>query len=312
MCMNQEMIVGIAATVGAVSGGGLDVLAIRKLNREDHAFSETIGVAHEQLAGKRVGLAQKVARTVLAPLTLVGAIAFAAETAGNLPSEQIPASEATLQAVIDHSGGTDRSIFNGTKTVTTINELAAKLGTKKVNGRAIVAGNNTITSMRIEEVASNAPVNGAPITNALTLALNSLKPSANKGSVGLVRTSGVVLITNGNGIEGKNDVISTAQEQHTPIYVVNVEKAAETKPETEAALQQLAKQTQGAYWHATESNLDEITHKVVANLRPEQPKQLPDPWRNLLRVIGVAAFAVGVRQFASRAHYTTGREAKEI
>jgi len=318
MRMSPEIVAGIAGVAGYVSGIAIEQHAIRQVAKNQANLTGATGLALDLDSSMHpVSLRQKTVRTLLAPLILTAGMASATEAYANAPGDLIQQTPAVLEVIVDHSGATGLNL-DGKPTVTTINTLATQLTTNKINGEALVAGSGQVTIVKSEKISGDRPFGAAPLDQALTIALGKAQLAA-KPATGTEskRTSGVVLITNGNSVVGTpgltaktNQQTAPTYEQQTPVYVVNVERSSLANQATNQALKQIADKTHGKYWNANETNASTITDNVMASLRPEESRRAPIPNRNLFRILGAIGLAAVAGQYVGRKNKTIGRGAK--
>lgn len=304
--MSPETITIAATAVGYVAG---QVFETNAVHRVAQARERLVAIGGDEFASSDDSrttsfLGRAVVRG-LVPLALVAGVASGAEVYGWLPGELHHPQAATLEIAVDHSGATSLDL-GGKPPVDQINGIVDKLIGDNLRSEAIVAGSSQIHVVRPTDVKRMQPFGDAPLEQAVTLGLDKAVETATSRQQ---RANGVLIITNGNSIGHTAALTAKAREQHTPVFVVNVENNGKTAAATARSLQSIAKQTGGKYWEANSGTADKVAKSVEAALVP-QDSRTPVPNRNLFKAWGLLAGVGAVEIFRRRKNMTLQSQPK--
>ncbi len=270
--------IGFAA--GAAAGSALELIAHRRIVKNDAAMVEAWGGINETPSRM-----QRIARVVISPLVLISAPIAAYNAAVWQPEPGPETTPPYIGLVIDHSGATATA---ANKPIDEINKVAKALQDNNLEVHAIVARAGDVRAISSDNVAADEAFGDALLYQGMQAAFDD-ETAMRQRSVGKQnrQSIGTVVITNGNTIGVPEDIIAKAKVINTAVNVVNVEgKGAD--PATIQGLQDIAEQTGGKYWDADANTATEVTRDVKHSLTDNLVKSNGNQgnWRD--RALGLA------------------------
>lgn len=287
--LSSEYLPVVAAGVGMAVGAGLDLIAQRKMAQDRDPISPEWG---------RLVEAPTRRRRVLG--AVIGPIAFVAMGAGYVnadawqPEQGVQTGPPVVEIVVDYSGAT---VLGDGQSVARITELTEGIGQmENTDTGAWVARGGIVVPTAPEEVSQQQPVGEARLGEATTNALASVEESTVEADTNNEQhNSAVVVLTDGNDVARAEAIIAEAEDNSTPIYVVNVQPNSTSDQEIVDNLQALAEGTGGEYWTQRRGTVENVTQTLSENLdetitpEDQQPSDNKNEWP--ARALG--AFMVG-------------------
>ncbi len=273
----QPIVVGMAAGYGV--GAYLQGRVARHTQANQDRLVEDWAVLSSEPKGKiRRGLGIVTMSAVLG----IGLNGLAYET--DASAQPTPAN---VEIVADQSGGT---ILNGGLAAEEISTIVKNFEDKDINASAYRAKGDEVTHVKLSNFNENkGPFGNAPLFDATKSALDQAVLNQSKSSI--ANHNGVLILTNGNSIDQAEGLVTEAQTNNVPLFVVNVESKG-TNPLVTENLKQIATKTEGKYWEANDKNIDKVSNVVKETLAPgsNTESDAPSPWPK--RVMGaILAFA---------------------
>ncbi len=304
--MSPETIAVAASLTGYAVGVGAEQIAQHKAAQKQARLSEAAGMAlaQETDSNRDSAVRRRLGRSVLAPLALTLGVAAGVEAYAFAPTEQPAPQAAGLEVVVDHSGATNLALGQ-TPVRSKIDSLVDQFSKHRVQGSALVAGSGRVRKMPFSAVKNDTPFGDAPLEQATSLAIDNASTTQGKESKE-GKSTGVLVITNGNSIGKPRALEATASQNKTPIFIFNVEKSSQSNQTVAAQLRRVAHASRGHYWSANEHNVSRVADRVSATLAPAEPSPLPDNDKLILKILGAASLIAAAKYFSRRKNYALG------
>ncbi len=287
----QEAMPYILTTVaGGAAGAAIEYFAKGQIANNQESFVQVHGDIITDEVEQRNNFIRRNARRVGGVALVVGVgVGFlnGAFWESDNASHQIPAN---VEIVADQSGGT---ILSGGLAAEEISTIVQNFDNEDINASAYRAKGDEVTHVKLSNFnEGKGPFGNAPLFDATKSALDQAVLNQSKSST--ANHNGVLILTNGNSIDQAEGLVTEAQTNNVPLFVVNVESKG-TNPLVTENLKQIATKTEGKYWEANDKNIDKVSQVVKDTLAPQDVKNNDpnSPWPKRVVAFAVSALTLG-------------------